>query len=149
MDRIRTTVIAIALFSCASAWAAAAAERPSDRVRRDAPKGITETFYACIDKADYDSIAVGACLSAEEEVQDARLNRSYKTLMGKLDSKAKKQLVASERAWLAFHGKSSGLESTLYGSEIVANLEVSQREIFRRCERANTLDTYVSLVSDE
>lgn len=147
MDRIRTTVIALALIACASA--AGAVERPSEPVRRDAPKGISEAFYACIDKADYDTIAVGTCLSAEEDLQDARLNRAYKTLMGKLDGKAKEQLVASERAWLAFHGKSSGLESTLYGSEIIANLEVSQRDMFRKCERANTLDTYVSLVSDE
>lgn len=147
MDRIRTTTIAIALLACASA--AGATERPSDPIRRGAPVGITEAFYACIDKADYDSIAVGACLSAEEGVQDARLNRAYKTLMGKLDGKAKEQLLASERAWLASQGKSSGLESTLYGSEIIANLEVSQRDIFRKCERANTLDTYVSLVSDE
>ena len=77
------------------------------------------------------------------------MNRSYQTLLGKLDGKAKEQLVASERAWLAFHDKSSGLESTLYGSEIIANLEVAQRDMFRKCERANTLDTYVSMVSDE
>ena len=147
MDRIRTTVIALALFACASA--AGATERPSDPIRRAAPVGITEAFYTCLDKADYDSIAVGACLSAEEDVQDARLNRAYKTLMGKLDGKAREQLLASERAWLTFQGKSSGLESTLYGSEIIANLEISQREMFRKCERANTLDTYVSLVSDE
>ena len=147
MERIRTTVIALALFACASA--VCAVERASDPVRRDAPKGISEAFYACIDKADYDTIAVAACLSAEAGVQDARLNRSYQTLLGKLDGKAKEQLVASERAWLAFHDKSSGLESTLYGSEIIANLEVAQRDMFRKCERANTLDTYVSMVSDE
>lgn len=147
MDRIRTTVIAFALL--AFACAAGAAERPSDPIRRDAPKGISEAFYACIDGADYDSMSVAACLTAEEKGQDERLNRSYKTLMGKLDGKAKEQLVASERAWLAFHDKSSGLESTLYGSEIIANLEVSQRDVFRKCERANTLDTYLSLVSDE
>ncbi|MGN2245588.1 lysozyme inhibitor LprI family protein [Frateuria sp. GZRR35] len=147
MNPIRTTITAFALFACASA--AGAVERPSDPIRRDAPKGISEAFYGCIDRADYDSIAVGACLSSEEDVQDARLNRSYKTLMGKLEGKAKEQLVASERAWLAFHSTSSGLETTLYGSEIIANLEVSQRDMFRKCGRANTLETYVSLVSDE
>jgi uncharacterized protein YecT (DUF1311 family) len=140
-------VIAFALFACASV--AGAVEHPSDPIRRDAPKGITERFYECIDKAAYDTIAIAACLSAEADIQDARLNRTYNTLMGKLDSKAKEQLVASERAWLGFDGKSSSLESTLYGSEIVANLQVSQRDLFRKCERANTLDTYLSLVSDD
>ena len=147
MKRISMTAIAIALLSYGVA--AGAAESTTELIRRDAPKGITETFYACIDKADYDTIAVAACLSAEEDVQDARLNRTYKALLAKLDTKAKGQLVGSERAWLAFHGKTSGLESTIYGNEIVANLEVSQREVFRLCERANTLDDYLSLVNDK
>jgi uncharacterized protein YecT (DUF1311 family) len=145
----RTTMTAIAVALLVYGATAVAAESTSDLIRRDAPKGITETFYACIDKADYDTVAVAACLSAEEHVQDARLNSTYRALLAKLDSKAKEQLVAAERAWLAFHGKTSGLESTLYGSEIVANLEVSQRDIFRLCERANTLDDYLSLVNDQ
>lgn len=147
MKRISMTAIAFTLL--AYGVSAGAADSTSELIRRDAPKGITETFYACIDKADYDTIAVAACLSSEEAIQDARLNRTYKRLLAKLDSKAKEQLVESERAWLAFHGKTSGLESTLYGSEIVANLEVSQRDIFRLCERANTLDDYLSLVNDQ
>jgi uncharacterized protein YecT (DUF1311 family) len=147
MKHARTLALAIALLAYGAT--AAASESTSELIRRDAPKGISETFYACIDKADYDSIAVAACLSAEESVQDARLNRTYKALLAKLDSNAKGHLVDSERAWLAFHHKTSGLETTLYGSEIVANLEVSQRDIFRLCERANTLADYLSLADDQ
>lgn len=147
MNCIRMSAITLALFAYGTA--AGAVGSASAHIRPNAPKGITEAFYACIDKADYDSLAVAACLSAEEDVQDARLNRTYKALMGKLDSEARKELVNSERAWLAFDGKSSRLESTLYGSEVVANLEVSQRRIFRKCARANTLDRYLSLASDE
>jgi uncharacterized protein YecT (DUF1311 family) len=147
MKHARTLALAIALLAYGAT--AAASESTSELIRRDAPKGISETFYACIDKADYDSIAVAACLSAEDSVQDARLNRTYKALLAKLDSNAKGHLVDSERAWLAFHHKTSGLETTLYGSEIVANLEVSQRDIFRLCERANTLADYLSLADDQ
>ena len=147
MKRISMTAIAFALLAYGAT--AGATDSTSHLIRRDAPKGITEAFYGCIDKADYDTIAVAACLSTEEHVQDARLNRTYKALLAKLDSKAKEQLVDSERAWLAFHGKTSRLESSLYGNEIVANLEVSQRDIFRLCERANTLDNYLSLVNDQ
>ncbi|MCX7514739.1 lysozyme inhibitor LprI family protein [Frateuria hangzhouensis] len=146
MNRIRMIAVVLALFACGAA--AGAIEKTSDLVRRDAPKGISETFYACIDKADYGTIAIAACLTAEKHVQDARLNRSYKALLGKLDGKGREQLVDAERAWLAFRGKSGGLESTLWGSEIVSNLEVAQRDMFRVCERANTLDDYLSLVSD-
>jgi uncharacterized protein YecT (DUF1311 family) len=140
------TAIAFALL--AHGASAAAAESTSDVIRRDAPKGITETFYACIDKADSNDIEEAACLSAEQDVQDSRLNRAYKALLAKLDDKAKEQLVDSERAWLAFHGKTSRLESALYGSELVAALQVSQNDIFRLCERANTLEDYLSLVND-
>jgi uncharacterized protein YecT (DUF1311 family) len=147
MKHARTLALAIALLAYGAA--AAASESTSDLIRRDAPKGISETFYACIDKADSNDIEEAACLSAEQSVQDSRLNRTYKALMAKLDAKAKAQLVESERAWLAFHGKTSRLESTLYGSELVANLQVSQNDIFRLCERVNVLDSYLSLVNDQ
>jgi uncharacterized protein YecT (DUF1311 family) len=124
-------------------------EKTSDVIRRDAPKGISEAFYACIDKADSSHIEEAACLSAEEGLQDSRLNRVYQALLAKLEDKAKEQLVNSERAWLAFHGKTSRHESTLYGTEIIGNLQVSQNDIFRLCERANTLEVYLSLVNDQ
>lgn len=47
MNRIRTIAVALAFVACA----AGAAESPSAAIRRDAPRGITEAFYACIDKA--------------------------------------------------------------------------------------------------
>lgn len=147
MKRIRISAIAIVLFAYGAA--AGAVESNSAIIRRSAPKGITETFYACIDKANYNEIAIAACLSAEQETQDARLNRTYKALLGKLDSKGREQLVDAERAWLALRNKTSSLESTLYGSEIIANLEVSQRDLFRLCERANALGDYLSLVIDQ
>lgn len=151
MKRTRKTVIALVLFFWGSvvATATAAAERPSDPIRRDAPKGITEAFYACIDEADSNDIEEANCLSVEEKAQDARLNRTYKALLVKLDKKDRGQLVDAERAWLAYHHKTSRLESTLYGSELVADLQVSQNDIFRLCERANTLTDYLSLVSDK
>jgi len=49
---------------------------------------------------------------------------------------------------LAFRGKSGRLDSTLYGNEIIANLQVAQRDIFRVCDRANQLEDYLALVND-
>lgn len=147
MKRIGMTAIASVLVAYGAA--AMAAESTSDLIRRDAPKGITEAFYSCIDKANYNGTAVGACLSSEQDVQDARLNRAYKALLSKLDGKGKQQLVNAERAWLAFRDKSGRLDSTLYGTEIIANLQVSQRDVFRMCERANELEDYLALVNDQ
>jgi len=85
----------------------------------------------------------------EKQKQDARLNAAYKKLLAKLDSKAKDQLVAAERAWLDLQGKTSRLETSLYGDETISNLQLMQNEIFRLCERANELEKYLSLADDQ
>jgi len=65
----------------------------SQVIQRDGPKGITTTFYTCIDKAGSDTVALGACLSAEKTTQDSRLNSTYKTLLGKLNDQVKDKLI--------------------------------------------------------
>lgn len=147
MQTIKTLAIAFAL--CVYAAGAWAADSTSQVIKRQAPRGITTTFYACIDKAGSDTIALGGCLSAEKKTQDGRLNATYKALLGKLNGKAKDGLVNAERAWLDFHNKSGDFEAGLYGDEAVADLQVTQNEIFRLCERANALDKYLSIANDQ
>lgn len=146
MERIRTTVIAFALFACASA--AGAVERPSDRIRRDSPKGITEAFYACIDEAKFSDIDKAYCVSQERERQDRRLNASYQALLHKLDGDRKKNVIEAERAWLKWQDKASQVESALYGSELMGNLEVTENEAFALCRQANQLDEYLALANE-
>ena len=142
-------VFAITLVLLVHGAGALAAESTSQFVKREAPRGITTTFYACLDKADSDVIAIGSCLSAERHTQDARLNAAYKALLGKLHGKAKEQLVSAERAWLVFHEKSDGFEAALYSNEVVDNLQVTQNEMFRLCERANALEKYLPIANDQ
>ncbi|GGY17753.1 hypothetical protein GCM10008098_06860 [Rhodanobacter panaciterrae] len=121
----------------------------SQVIQRDAPKGITTTFYTCIDKAGSDTVALGACLSAEKTTKDSRLNSTYKTLLGKLNDKAKDKLIIAERTWLKLQGENGAFEDSLYGDEIIDNLDVTQSEIFSICERANTLNRYLSIASGQ
>ncbi|ULU24660.1 lysozyme inhibitor LprI family protein [Dyella terrae] len=93
-------------------------------------------------------IAIAACLTTERAAQDGRLNTTYKALLGKLQGEAKDDLVTAERAWLDFHNKSDSFESALYSDGRVADLEVTQNEVFRLCERANTLERYLSIAND-
>lgn len=146
MDRIRTTLIAFALFTCACA--AGAVERPSDAIRRDAPKGLTETFYACTDEAKFSDIDKAYCLSQERERQDTRLNRTYQALLHKLNGAQKKDVIEAERAWLKWQDKTSAVEGALYGSEPIGNLEVTENEIFAICRQANRLEEYLALASE-
>jgi uncharacterized protein YecT (DUF1311 family) len=126
---------------------ASAADSTSQVIRSEAPKGITAPFYTCIDKAGSDTIALGACLAAEKRTQDARLNTTYKALLGKLNGKAKSQLISAERAWLKFQNEDGTFQNLLYGDEIIDNLDLAQNEIFSLCERANELDRYLSIAN--
>ena len=146
MKRISMTAIAFALLAYGAT--AGATDSTSDLIRRDAPKGITETFYACIDKADSGDIEEAYCLSQERELQDQRLNATYKALLRKLDKDQKKSLVEAERAWIKSQDETSKFESSLYGSELIGNLQLTENEMFAICQRANQLDEYLAITND-
>jgi uncharacterized protein YecT (DUF1311 family) len=147
MKTARTLTVVLALLTYGAM--AIASDSTSQVIRREAPKGITTTFYTCIDKAGSDTIAMGACLTTEKTTQDARLNSTYKALLGKLHGKAKDQLINAERAWLKFQNEDGTFQNLLYGDEIVDNLDLTQNEIFSLCKRANELDSYLSIANDQ
>jgi uncharacterized protein YecT (DUF1311 family) len=91
----------------------------------------------------------GACLATEKKTQDTRLNTTYKALTAKLTGNAKANLLTSERAWLEFHNRNGDFEASLYGDEPVADLQVTQNEIFRIAERADALDKYLTIANDQ
>lgn len=128
--------------TCFAAYGQAGAESTVQIIKQQAPKGITTTFYSCTEKAGSDHIAQSACLSAEKKAQNDRLNSVYKIVLGKLNKDDKESLVSAERTWLELHKKSEEFEESLYGSDPVASSSVALNEIFRICERANTLDNY-------
>jgi uncharacterized protein YecT (DUF1311 family) len=141
VKKLRMLAITLALLGYGAT--AVATDSRSQSIKSHAPKGITAAFYACVDKADSDTVAAGACLSDEQTRQDNRLNASYKALLGKLNPKAKDALIRAEREWLKFQEANGEFENSIYGNESVANLQLTQNEMFRICERANALDTYL------
>ncbi|HEV2680902.1 MAG TPA: lysozyme inhibitor LprI family protein [Rhodanobacter sp.] len=147
MKTVRTLAITLALLAYGAA--ASAADSRSQAIKSHAPKGITTAFYTCVDKADSDTVAIAACLSAEQTRQDNRLNAAYKALLGKLNDKAKDKLVIAERAWLKSQDENGKFEDSLYGDEIIDNLDVTQNEIFSICERADKLNRYLSIANGQ
>lgn len=141
MKTVRTLAIALTLLAYGAV--AVASDSRSQAIQSHAPKGITTAFYACVDKADSDTVAIAACLTDEQTRQDNRLNATYKALLGKLAPKAKDALIRSEREWLKFQEANGEFENSLYGNEIIDNLQLTQNEMFRLCERANALGTYL------
>lgn len=49
------------------------------------------------------------------EVADAKLNKAYKQLMGKLDKPAQAKLKAAQLAWITFRDAQAALEADLDG----------------------------------
>lgn len=147
MKQISTIAIAFALL--AYVVAAGATDSTSDLIRRDAPKGITETFYKCIDEADTSNIEEAACISQERERQDRRLNATYAALLHKLNPDQKKRLLAAERTWLKLRDSTIDFEDSLYSNDIVDNLQVAQNELFVICRRADELKEYIAIADGE
>jgi uncharacterized protein YecT (DUF1311 family) len=147
MKHTRTFVLAIALLAYGAA--AGASESTSDLIRRDAPKGITETFYACIDEARTNTTEEAACVSQERGRQDHRLNAAYAALLQKLNPEQKRNLVAAERAWLKLRDSTLEFEDSLYSDETVDNLQVAENEVFVICKRADELQEYLAIANGE
>lgn len=143
MKRIGMTAITLALVAYGTA--AMAAESTSDVIRRDAPEGISEAFYACIDRANSSAIEEAYCISEERELQDKRLNTTYQTLLHKVNEGQKKHLVEAERAWLKLQDANTQFEDTVYGREIVDNLQLAENELFAIGRRADQLDQYLAV----
>lgn len=139
-------ILSLAFFAYGSS--ALAYESTAQVIKRQAPAGISDVFYGCVEKAESDDIALAACQSVEKKRQDARLNAAYKSLLSKQRGTGKDTLIRAERTWLDFHNTSKAFESSLYGSETVSSFEVMQREISRLCERANVLEEYLSIAND-
>jgi uncharacterized protein YecT (DUF1311 family) len=145
----RTTMTAIAIALLVYGATAVAGESTSDLIRRDAPKGITDTFYACIDKAHTNNMEEAACVSQERERQDHRLNAIYASLLKKLDPDQRKSLVAAERVWLEFRDSTIDFEDVLYSNGMVDQLQVAENELFVICRRADELGEYLAIASGE
>lgn len=89
MKTSQITLLALVLFSPLSLASAGGAK-------------LSPAFDKCITKAGAVDPAVLECIGNEHEVQDRRLNSSYKALMAKLDAPRKKQLQEAQRLWLKY-----------------------------------------------
>jgi len=144
--RARNVILSAAVLISTSISAQSAQTRTTQAMRHGAPMGLTESFFACVNSAGLDESKVSECISTERKGQDARLNKAYGVLMTSLDPKARDSVRAAERAWLDFNTKSVAAETAIGGSNQVANIDVSQAELFRFCERANVLESYISSI---
>ena len=98
-------------------------------------------YARCMDNAS-STLAMGECLKAETQVQDQRLNRVYKQLLGKLPADQQKSLRDVQRKWLAYRDANCQFHRTASGGTM-AQLEGGTCLMDMTRERAAELERVV------
>lgn len=141
MNSGRFKIIAITcVLGFAAPWANA--NEPS-RIPSDVPEGISTRYLACQDDAR-GAVERAACISLEEDQQDARLNRAYSDLLAKTDREQRGKLVNAQRAWLQSRAKDEIFETAIAGNTQLENVQSSEIALFRLCSRADQIERYLA-----
>jgi uncharacterized protein YecT (DUF1311 family) len=88
-------VAMLALMVSSSAWA-------QEAQKADDQTGYSKAYDDCMEKSNGITVEVRDCIDEEYERLDKELNAVYGDLSAKSTPAARRALVASERAWLAF-----------------------------------------------
>lgn len=64
--------------------------------------GSSKQFSTCMDKSGGVTSSTIECITTENKLQDARLNKAYKALSADLQPVRKTQLLEAQRAWIKF-----------------------------------------------
>ncbi|MNC11109.1 hypothetical protein D3C76_280090 [compost metagenome] len=102
----------------------------------------TPGYGQCMDKAS-STVAMSECIRAETQLQDQRLNRVYKQLMGKLDAGQQKSLRDVQRRWLAYRDGNCGFHVQASGGTM-AQLEGGTCVMDMTRDRAAELERVLS-----
>lgn len=100
------------------------------------------TYTQCMDKAS-STVAMSACIEDETKLQDDRLNRVYKQLLGKLDAPQQKSLREVQRDWISFRDKNCKFHVQASGGTM-AQLEGGMCVLDMTRERAAELERILS-----
>lgn len=126
----------------ADAQAATAARSDEGAAVPGVPDGISKAYLACVDDAT-GTVETAECVTAERDVQDRRLNGTYRALLAVVGEAQKDKLVQAQRAWLALKDADDAFEVSVSESSQGENLSGAIYEVFFICERANQLDRWL------
>jgi len=108
-------------------------------------RGLSPTFEQCRQNAQ-GAVAQAACLSAETQRQDQRLNQVYRQLQQRLSGTAKARLLTAQRAWLQSRARDNELEAALYDNSQPGNLQGGLDDVMRLSARADQLQKYLQMI---
>ena len=100
------------------------------------------SYTQCMDKAS-STVAMSGCIQAETKLQDERLNRVYKQLMGRLDAGQQKRLREVQRQWIGYRDANCRFHVQASGGTL-AQLEGGMCVLDMTRERAAELERVLS-----
>jgi uncharacterized protein YecT (DUF1311 family) len=109
------------------------------------PQGLSDALSKCMTSAT-GTLAQAECLTDERERQDARLNKVYKQLIGRLQGQRREQLVSAQRAWIQLQqSDGDARESILYDIGQIGNLQSVENDARAIRQRADLLERHLKV----
>lgn len=137
------------IFIAALAFVPLSAAHPQD-VGQERQHKIDRELSACM-KKDPSTAGMVECSTKAQKQWDAEMNAAYREVLRYLDAAGKRNMQASQRAWLAFRDKEykaiSGVHSRLQGTLWIPVQASRATEITRT--RALTLRSYEDSLKEE
>jgi uncharacterized protein YecT (DUF1311 family) len=103
------------------------------------PADTSKAYAACMDQSGGVTSEMEDCISGEFELQDRRLNRSYKALMASIPEK-RLELRDAQRKWIAFRDANCGFYYDAEGGS-AARLVSKACVVILTADRAHELET--------
>lgn len=100
-------------------------------------------YATCMEASDGVTANMIDCIATEHAAQDTRLNANYKALGATLTPERKRQLLAAQRAWIAFRDANCSFYADPDGGTLARTLgnECVLRETTRRADELAELAT--------
>ena len=110
------------------------------------PQGLSDALTKCMAVAA-GSLAQAECLTDERERQDARLNKVYKQLIGRLQGENRERMVTAQRAWVQLQqSDGDARESILDDIGQIGNLQSVENDARAIRQRADLIERHLKMV---
>lgn len=109
------------------------------------PKGPMSAYERCMSRPkEVWRMEAMACAAEEADRQDARLNRAYKALLGRLGPSDRDAMRAAQRAWIAYRDgdRDFQLDDTMWGRD--ASAVYGEQLLDRTSTRADQLEAFIT-----
>jgi len=103
--------------------------------------GSSKQFSVCMDKSGGITMNMIDCMTEENKLQDARLNKAYKSLIAELPPARKTQLLEAQRAWIKFRDANCDFYYDPDGGSM-ARVSASDCVMRTTTERARELESF-------